>query len=86
MQQKEIFSKFPKAKIDAIGITDKSKSLLQINKKDWISKLDDSVKLKYAEQIVEYSLMLKNTAEKYLYLELNDIERNGEACLAYFAE
>lgn len=82
----EIFSEFPNAKIVALGITDKSKALLQIDKKDWMSKLDNSVKLRYAEQIVEYSLRLKNNADNYLYLEFNDIERNEEKCLAYFAK
>ena len=48
--------------------------------------LDNSVKLRYAEQIVEYSLRLKNNADNYLYLEFNDIERNEEKCLAYFAK
>lgn len=51
----EFLSVFPSAKIIALGITDKTTALNQINKKEWLANLDDSLKDKYVNQIVKYS-------------------------------
>ncbi|MGN0532307.1 MAG: hypothetical protein ACI4IN_05885 [Eubacterium sp.] len=56
----EFLSAFPNAKIIALGITNKSTALKQIHKKDWMAKLDNDVKIEYANQIVEYSNELRH--------------------------
>ena len=56
----EFLSAFPNAQIIALGITNKSTALKQINKKEWIKKLDNDVKNEYVNQIVKYSNELKN--------------------------
>lgn len=56
----EFLSVFPNAKIIALGITDKMTALKQINKRDWMSKLDNDIKTEYVNQIVKYSNKLKN--------------------------
>ena len=56
----EFLSAFPNAQIIALGITNKSTALKQINKKEWMKKLDDDVKNEYVNQIVKYSNELKN--------------------------
>lgn len=56
----EFLSAFPNAQIIAFGITNKSTALKQINKKEWIKKLDNDVKNEYVNQIVKYSNELKN--------------------------
>lgn len=56
----EFLSIFPNAKIITFGITDRTVALKQINKKDWMPKLDNDIKLEYVNQIVEYSMKLKN--------------------------
>lgn len=81
----EILIRFPNSKIIALGITDSSKALSQINKRDWMSGLDDSVKFEYVRQIVEYSLMLKCNADKYLYLEFDENRTDYAQCITYFA-
>ena len=57
---KEFLSAFPNSKVIALGITDKRTALKQINKRDWMSKLEDDIKMEYVNQIVEYSKELKN--------------------------
>lgn len=68
----EFLSVFEHAKVIALGITDKKTALAQINKKDWMSMLDESVKNEYADKIVEYSLQLKNKQSKgkYEYIDI----------------
>lgn len=56
----EFLSAFPNAQIIAFGITNKSTALKQINKKEWMKKLDNDVKNEYVNQIVKYSNELKN--------------------------
>ena len=56
----EFLSAFPNAKIIALGITDKTTALRQINKKDWMAKLDNDIKIEYINQIVDYSNELKH--------------------------
>lgn len=56
----EFLSAFPNAKIIALGITDKTTALRQINKKDWMAKLDKDIKIEYINQIVDYSNELKH--------------------------
>lgn len=56
----EFLSVFTNAKIIALGITDKMTALKQINKRDWMSKLDNDIKTEYVNQIVKYSNKLKN--------------------------
>lgn len=65
----EFLSIFPNAKAVALGITDNLIALEQINKRDWMSKLDDKIKNEYANQIVEYSNQLKNKSN-IEYIEL----------------
>lgn len=57
---KEFLSAFPNAQIIALGITDKMTALKQINERDWMSKLENDIKMEYVNQIVEYSKELKN--------------------------
>ncbi len=66
----EFLKVYPEAEVIAIGITDKSKALKQINKRDWMSKLDESIKNEYVNQIVKYSLELKANQGKYKYVEM----------------
>ena len=56
----EFLSALPSAKIIALGITDKTTALRQINKKDWMAKLDNDIKIEYINQIVDYSNELKH--------------------------
>lgn len=65
----EFLSAFPNAQIIVLGITDKSTALKQINKKEWMKKLDDDVKNEYVNQIVKYSRELKNNFYQ-CYIEL----------------
>ena len=67
----EFLSVFPNARIIALGITDKTVALKQINKKEWMKKLDDDIKNEYANQIVEYSAKLKNSKGIFKYIELS---------------
>ena len=57
---KEFLSAFPNSKVIALGITNKMTALKQINKRDWMSKLENDIKMEYVNQIVEYSKELKN--------------------------
>lgn len=57
---KEFLSAFPNSKVIALGITDKMTALKQINERDWMSKLENDIKMEYVYQIVEYSKELKN--------------------------
>lgn len=57
---KEFLSAFPNSKVIALGITDKMTALKQINERDWMSKLENDIKMEYVNQIVEYSKELKN--------------------------
>ena len=57
---KEFLSVFPNSKVIALGITDKMTALNQINERDWMSKLENDIKMEYVNQIVEYSKELKN--------------------------
>ena len=57
---KEFLSAFPNSKVIALGITDKMTTLKQINERDWMSKLENDIKMEYVYQIVEYSKELKN--------------------------
>lgn len=57
---KEFLSAFPNSKVIALGITDKMTALNQINERDWMSKLENDIKMEYVNQIVEYSKELKN--------------------------
>ena len=41
-------------------LSDRTVALKQINKRDWMSKLDNAIKMEYVNQIVEYSKQLKN--------------------------
>ena len=59
---KEFLSAFPNSKVIALGITDKMTALNQINERDWMSKLENNIKMEYVNQIVEYSKELKNEA------------------------
>lgn len=59
----EFLSVFPNAKVIALGITDETIAMTQINKRDWMSKLNETVKKEYVSQIVAYSLELKNFRE-----------------------
>ena len=59
---KEFLSAFPNSKVIALGITDKMTALKQINERDWMSKLENDIKMEYVNQIVEYSKELKNEA------------------------
>lgn len=68
---KEFLSAFPNAQIIALGITDKTVALKQINKKEWMKKLDDDIKNEYANQIVEYSAKLKKSKTIFKYIELS---------------
>lgn len=68
---KEFLSAFPNAQIIALGITDKTVALKQINKKEWMKKLDDDIKNEYANQIVEYSAKLKKSKAIFKYIELS---------------
>lgn len=61
---------FPNAEVTTLGITDRDVAMKQINKREWMSKLDRSVKEEYVNKIVEYSLLLKKNQGKYKYLEL----------------
>ncbi len=65
----EFLSVFPNAIIIALGITNKTVALKQINKREWMSNLDQSVKNEYVHQIVNYSLELKKKQDKYKYIE-----------------
>ena len=56
----EFLSAFPNSKVIALGITDKMTALNQINERDWMSKLENDIKMEYVNQIVEYSKELKN--------------------------
>lgn len=67
----EFLSAFPNAQITALGITEISTALKQINKKEWMKKLDDDIKNEYANQIVEYSAKLKNSKAIFKYIELS---------------
>lgn len=67
----EFLSVFPNARIISLGITDKTVALKQINKKEWMKKLDDDIKNEYANQIVEYSAKLKNSKGIFKYIELS---------------
>lgn len=57
---KEFLSAFPNSKVIALGITDIMTALKQINERDWMSKLENDIKMEYVNQIVEYSKELKN--------------------------
>lgn len=72
----EFLSVFPQAKIIALGIMDKKTALAQINKRDWMSKLDECIKNEYADKIVEYSLQLKEEQNKYKYIEYTELSNN----------
>lgn len=67
----EFLSAFPNAQIIAFGITNKSTALKQINKKEWMKKLDNDIKNEYVNQIVEYSVKLKENQCIYKYIELS---------------
>ena len=67
----EFLSVFPNAKIIALGITDKMTALKQMNKRDWMSELDNDIKTEYVNQIVEYSANLKNSKAIFKYIELS---------------
>ena len=67
----EFLSAFPNAQIILLGITDKSLALNQINKKEWMKKLDNDIKNEYANQIIEYSANLKNSKAIFKYIELS---------------
>ena len=67
----EFLSAFSNAQITALGITEISTALKQINKKEWMKKLDDDIKNEYANQIVEYSAKLKNSKVIFKYIELS---------------
>lgn len=66
----EFLSVFPNAEVTALGITDSDVAMKQINKRDWMSKLDEAVKKEYVNKIVEYSLLLKKNQGEYKYTEL----------------
>lgn len=66
----EFLDVYPDAEVIAIGITDESKALKQINKRDWMSNLDMSIQNEYVRQIVKYSLELKANQGKYRYVEM----------------
>lgn len=68
----DFLSIFPNANIIAIGITDKQTAFQQICKKDWIAGLDEMVKDEYVNQIVEYSVNLKENQGKYKYFEFGE--------------
>ncbi len=65
----EFLSVFPNAEVTALGITDSEVAMKQINKREWMSKLDRSVKKEYVNKIVEYSFLLKKNQGKYKYIE-----------------
>lgn len=67
----EFLSVFPNAQIIVLGITEISTALKQINKKEWMKKLDDDIKNEYANQIVEYSANIKNSKAIFKYIELS---------------
>lgn len=67
----EFLSAFPNSKVIALGITDKMTALKQINKKEWMKKLDNDIKTEYVNQIVEYSANLKNSKAIFKYIELS---------------
>lgn len=67
----EFLPAFSNAQIIALGITEISTALNQINKKDWMKKLDDDIKNEYANQIVEYSANIKNNKVIFKYIELS---------------
>ena len=58
---KEFLSAFPNSKVIALGITDIMTALKQINERDWMSKLENDIKMEYVNQIVEYSKELKKS-------------------------
>ena len=68
---KEFLAAFPNSKVIALGITDKMTALKQMNKRDWMSKLDNDIKTEYVNQIVEYSANLKNSKVIFKYIELS---------------
>ena len=46
-------------------------ALKQMNKRDWMSKLENDIKMEYVNQIVEYSANLKNSKAIFKYIELS---------------
>lgn len=68
---KEFLAAFPNSKVIALGITDKMTALKQMNKRDWMSKLENDIKTEYVNQIVEYSANLKNSKAIFKYIELS---------------
>ena len=67
---KEFLSAFSNSKVIALGITDKMTALKQMNKRDWMSKLDNDIKTEFVNQIVKYSANLKYSKAIFKYIEL----------------
>lgn len=67
----EFSIKFPCAKIVCFGISGSAEKIYRnINKKDWMSVLDEKIKSEYADMIMRYSTERKRNGKKpYMYCE-----------------